>query len=228
MNNIDVQMFLPLNELLELVKKQLQNNFILRKNEYEVIDECIIASLEKCKYNFRGNRNKYYYNNGNLVFNPFNTVQYSIFLYYMSSLLYEEYDNEDLASRVYFLNKLFTGTDLFYAIKLPNIFGMQHPVGAVMGRAVYSDYFYFYQNMTVGGNKNKYPKIEKNVILFANATVLGNSHIGSNCLISANTYVKDETIPSNAIIYGSSPNLIIKRNKDFCEKIINEYFIYEE
>ena len=47
---------------------------------------------------------------------------------------------------------------------------------------------------------------------------MGNSHIGDNCIIGAGTLVKDEDVPENSIVFGKSPNLIIKklnRKKEF-------------
>ena len=59
------------------------------------------------------------------------------------------------------------GVDLFYAIELPPVFGAEHPLGSVMGRAKYGEGFFFYQGCTVGGTRKGeqlyYLKIGKNV-----------------------------------------------------------------
>ena len=101
--------------------------------------------------------------------------------------------------------------DIYYETNLPDIFFLDHPVGSVMGRASYSNYFTFAQNCTVGGNHGIYPCFGEFVSLFANATVIGNSQIGNNVFISANTLVKDEVISDNTIVFGKSPNLIFKQ-----------------
>ena len=71
--------------------------------------------------------------------------------------------------------------DWFYAVELPVHFLCEHPLGSVLGRAIYGDYLFVYQGTTVGGNRNKgilsYPKIGTNVVLYANATILGNTVI---------------------------------------------------
>lgn len=218
MKQLDLKMNISCLELNELVYKQLSNNFILRSGEEIFLKKSIEIALHKINKCFSENRNKYYSVNEKTVFNVFNSGQYTIFLYYVSHILYKIIKNEDLAARVYYLNKMLNGVDLFYAIELPDVFGVEHPVGAVMGRAQYSNYFFFYQNVTVGGNKGKYPEIGNRVVLFANATVLGNSKIGNNCLISANSYIKDMDIPNNTIVYGSSPCLTLKMNQ---ESLIN-------
>ena len=105
--------------------------------------------------------------------------------------------------------------DWFYAIEMPEHFFAEHPVGSVLGRAKYGDYFYTYQGTTVGGNikdnKLYYPEIGHHVKLFSDAKVIGKTKLGNYVVVSANTYIKDEEIPDNCIVFGQSPNLIIKQ-----------------
>lgn len=114
--------------------------------------------------------------------------------------------------------------DWLYAVDLPVHFLCEHPLGSVLGRAKYSDYLFVYQGTTIGGNPHKgriyYPEIGQNVILFANAAVLGDSHIGSNVVISAGTRIMNATIPDNCIVFGSSPELVIKKKS---EREIKQY-----
>lgn len=65
-----------------------------------------------------------------------------------------------------------------------------------------------------GGNKDKYPILGQKVKMFSNSKVIGNSTIGDNVIIAANAYVKDTDIESNSIVFGMSPNLIVKKNKN--------------
>ena len=114
--------------------------------------------------------------------------------------------------------------DWFYAIDLPTHFHCEHPLGSVLGRATYGDYFFVYQGTTVGGNRSKgklfYPMIGTNVILYANATILGNTNIGNNVVVSADSFLINETIPDNCIVFGKSPNISIKEKS---EDEIKEY-----
>ena len=93
---------------------------------------------------------------------------------------------------------------------MPSIFFLDHPVGSVLGRAKYSERFSFSQNCTVGNNKGIYPTFGQNVKMMAGSKVLGNSRIGNNVIISANSYIKDFDIPSYSLVFGISPNLVIK------------------
>ena len=133
------------------------------------------------------------------------------------------------ADQIYYLNKIMHGIDWFYEVDLPIHFFAEHPLGSVLGRAKYGDYLLVYQGTTVGGsykeNKVYYPTIGNNVILFSNASILGKSQIGSNVIISAGTQIVNEDVPDNCIVFGQTPNLIIKeRNKNMMEKTIDTYW----
>lgn len=65
--------------------------------------------------------------------------------------------------------------------------------------------------MEIVGGVLSYPVIGNNVVLYANSTILGNTKIGNNVIISANSYIINEIIPDNSIVFGTSPNLVIKR-----------------
>lgn len=198
----------------ELVMRQLQNIYMLdmhsnlKKYERHLknAEEYAITALE-------GHNNKYF--SGSI--NPLNGVMYTNYLYWLSRSLFEG-NNEEVASMVYGLNKMLHAVDLMYGIDLPKHWSCEHPLGAVMGRAEYGDYFFFYQGCTVGGNYNagklQYPTIGNNVKMYSNSKIIGDSHIGNNVIISANTYLINETVPDNSIVFGQSPNIIIKENKN--------------
>ena len=141
-----------------------------------------------------------------------------IFLYYLSHEMYVNGVNTILCDKMYYLNKVLNGVDLFYAINLPDIFQAEHPLGAVMGCAKYGNRFFFYQGCTVGGTSDKdgnpiYPEIGENVWMFANSSILGKCKVGDNVKIGAGALVKNEDIPSDCIVFGQSPNLVIKKPK---------------
>ena len=88
-------------------------------------------------------------------------------------------------------------------------------MGSVMGRAKYGNRFSFYQGCTVGGQIDKlgniwYPEIGNNVRMYANSSIIGKTKIGEDVIISVGCMVKNDIVPDNAIVFGSSPNLIIK------------------
>lgn len=112
---------------------------------------------------------------------------------------------------MYSLNKALHGLDLYHGIELPAIWGVEHPVGSVMGRAVYGDRFFFYQGCTIGGSGGAYPRLGTDVIMYSNSKILGDSVIGNRVILSANTYVIKKNIPDNSIVFGQGRDLTIKR-----------------
>jgi serine O-acetyltransferase len=60
----------------------------------------------------------------------------------------------------------------------------------------------------------------------AGAKVMGNSNIGDYVVFSANCYVKDQDIPSQSIVFGASPRLIIKRkDKQDILELMKSWFV---
>lgn len=92
-------------------------------------------------------RTSNYFNDGiEGIFKQEHTVEYMTFLYLLSNQLYKD-GQEDLAARVYYLNKVMHSNDWFYAVNLPLHFSAEHPLGSVMGRAEYGDYFFLLSRM---------------------------------------------------------------------------------
>lgn len=219
-----MKMELNMQELEVYVNRQLTSIFGLHAD----LSPYLRLTLERVERCFKATVNKYYKNSeGECCFSPFHSGQYSVFLYYLSNTIHQTSDNSSLATKVYYLNKIMHSVDWYYEIELPEYWGVEHPLGSVLGRAKYANGLFIYQGCTVGGNKGKYPELGENVILYANVTVLGNSKIGNNVIISANTYIINQNIPDCCIVFGNSPNLIIKRkDKLYMNKLISEYLTF--
>lgn len=212
---------LPKTELGGAVFKQLESFFpSLTEVEKQMIEDCLEVVIPQCEYNFSNSENKYFsaLKDGRRItrFDAFHSIQWMTLLYYLSHELYLRKSN--LCDKVYYLNKIMHSVDLFYAIELPQIWSAEHPLGTVMGRAKYSNGFFFYQGCTVGGTKDKdgniyYPVIEENVRMYSNSSILGNCHIGKGAQIGAGAIVKNQDVPAGSVVFGQSPNLIIKYSK---------------
>lgn len=202
-------------------KNEVQSKSLPKKNQIEDyltnqlaffggadISDYLEAAYKRALYCFSRNTNKYFKKG---TIDVHHTGQYAILLCYLARVAFEAGDRET-ADRVYALNKaLLHGFDIFYEVELPNVFFMEHPVGTVLGRAKYSDRLFLGQNVTVGGNKGCYPTIGENVCLHAGCMVVGDSHLGNNIEVSAQAFIRDEVIPDNCLVFGKSPNLVIKQ-----------------
>lgn len=204
------------NELLnKMIKKQLENFFLdLNDLEKAILDDAIYKEMEYFERDNSRIINKYYNH-----FNPYHSDQYAMFLYRVSFRI-SNFENgfEELADKIYYLNKIMHSIDIYHKVKLPRFFFWEHPVGTVIGRAKYGEYFMIQQNCTIGGNYGDtmdevfYPEFLDNVTMFSYSSVVGKSKIGSNVIIASHAFVKDEIIPDNSVVFGSSPKLIIKPN----------------
>lgn len=58
-----------------------------------------------------------------------------------------------------------------------------------------------YQQVTIGKEKGKFPKIGNNVTIFSGAKIIGDVTIGDNCIIGANAVVVKD-VPANSIAIG--------------------------
>ena len=199
----------------EVLIHQLKNHWT-NINEEKII-EAIPIALDAIEKNYSGIPNKRLWNGKEVIFSPYISVQWMNFLYRLSHVLYLN-NEEKSADQVYYLNKILHSNDWFYAIDLPEHFHCEHPLGSVLGRAIYGDFLFIYQGTTIGGNRSRgvlnYPTIGNNVILYSNATILGKCIIGDNVVVSSGAYLINEVIPSNCIVFGKSPNISIKEKTE--------------
>ena len=202
----------PQSDIPSILIHQLESFFPIDEEERACIigrSKSVNERVEKC---FSQTPNKYYHRNGETYFNPFHAGQYTIFLYFYSREVFLN-GYSLLADKIYFLNKIMSSCDLFYEVELPDFFMLDHPQGSVMGRAKYSNGLSFSQYSTVGNNNGIYPIIGENCRMCMNSAIIGNCRIGDNVTLGAGALVKDTDIPSNSLVFGQSPNLIIKQKK---------------
>ena len=114
-----------------------------------------------------------------------------------------------------------TGTDIHPGAEIGDSFFIDHATGIVIGETtIIKNNVTIFQGVTLGGlqvKKNmasvkRHPTIENNVIIYANATILGgNVVIGKNSIIGANVCITESTI-ENSIVAVQSENKIFQRN----------------
>ena len=119
-----------------------------------------------------------------------------------------------------------TGIDIHPGASIGKRFFIDHGTGVVIGEtSIIGDNVKMYQGVTLGalsfakdergeiihGGK-RHPKIEDNVVIYAEATILGNVTIGKDSIVSGNMWVK-ESIPPGVTVVTSRPELIYKKHK---------------
>lgn len=206
---------IPPKTILQLILRQIDTLFLINDTDRTLVNDYFEQALERSERCFSQNPNKYYHCNKETYFNPYHSVQYMTFLYYLSNCIYRVNGNNITSDKLYYLNKTLNGVDLFYTVNMPDHFMAEHPIGSVIGHAKINNGFLFYQNCTVGGfhlpeGRIVYPIIGSDVKLFAGSSIIGDCRIGNHVNIGAGTIVKNQHIPSNSNVFGQSPNLIIK------------------
>ena len=181
--------------LAEYVARQI-NVFFPDRDETAAVRTMMGDALARMEHCVRHVRMKGWWTDGPR-FSHLHTDQYAVFLYFLSNTAHGQ-GADSVAAKVYALNKALHGLDAFYEVPLPAIFALVHPVGTVLGRATYNDYFCAYQNATVGSDLDHvHPVIGKGVVMYGGARVIGDAHIGDNCLIGAACAIVGKSVPTH-------------------------------
>lgn len=210
---------IPKDDILRLTLRQVEALFEATETDRALVRHHFGEAVERCERCFSENPNKYYRRDGEVYFNPYHSVQYMTYLYYLSNSLYRAEGSHPTCDKLYCLNKALNGLDLFYAVGLPAYFSAEHPVGTVIGgHGRIGRGFFFYQGCTLGGYHEadgtvSYPDLGDNVHMYAHSALIGRCRVGDNVNIGAGALVKNQDIPDNVNVFGQSPNLIIKPKK---------------
>ncbi len=102
-----------------------------------------------------------------------------------------------------------TGTDIHAGATIASPFFIDHATGIVIGETtVIEKYVKLYQGVTLGAlsvskdlkSTKRHPTVEKNVCIYANATILGGeTTVGKNSIIGGNTWIT-KSIPEKSIV----------------------------
>jgi len=106
-----------------------------------------------------------------------------------------------------------TGIDIHPGAQIGEYFSIDHGTGVVIGETcVIGNHVLIYQGVTLGAkrftfdengiplNIPRHPIIEDNVVIYANANVLGRITIGSNSIIGGNVWVTSNVPPNSKIV----------------------------
>ncbi len=207
-----MKLSVTINQLSEYLTRQIElfypDAMDVRTGLIKIMPD-VVERLDHC---FSHVHKKYYFEQGEAVFNHLNSDHYAMFLYIVSNTAYRQ-DFTQVAEKAFLLNKALHGIDAFYSITLPDIFLFVHPVGTVLGNANFANFLVVYQNVTVGSDwEGIYPDLGKANVLYSKSSVIGKCSIGDNVCFAANTFVKNMDVPDNSVVVGSYPANSIKAN----------------
>lgn len=165
----------------------------------------IEPTLERLEHCFSRIERKYYNADGVARFDHLNSDHMAMFLYMLANTSWRQTGDTELPTKLFYLNKILNGLDLYFSVALPDVFLLVHPVGTVIGNASYSDYLVVYQNCTVGADNGVYPTFGEGTILFSRSSVLGDVTVGANVVFAANSFVVNTAVPADSIVVGQFP-----------------------
>jgi serine O-acetyltransferase len=155
-------------------------------------------------------------------FNPLQSSQHCIFLYYLANTIWRRSGDTAAATRLFLMNKALHGIDLFYEIAMPEVFYIGHSLGIVLAKATYGNFLVLYQNSTVGRHKDQIPVIGERVVLYPNTAVAGRSVVGDDCVVSQGTSVINREIPAGQMVFGQGGGELALRPRP--EGLLQDYF----
>jgi serine O-acetyltransferase len=200
-------------QLAALAARQCDNLF----PDGDPVPQALVATavpraLERLEHCFAQVDNKYFFDGSAAVFNHLHGDQYAIWLYFLANELHHQGGDPAVCSKLFLLNKALHGCDIFYEVALPEIFLLVHPLGTVLGRGNYADYFVAYQRVGVGSNHDIYPTFGTHVTLRPGSAVLGKCVIGDGCQIATESLVIDRDVPPGMLYIGNPKTAVMKPN----------------
>ncbi|WP_424984240.1 hypothetical protein [Maritalea sp. S77] len=211
MNSLETS--LSTRELAEYVAGQLNQFFPDNKPTSTIeIMPFVQRALKRLEHCFSRIDNKYFFDGKKVYFNHLHGDQYAMWLYFLSSEIFRTEQDLKLPSKIFLLNKSLHGCDIFFEVELPSVFLLVHPLGTVLGRGNYADYFVAYQRCSVGSNHDIFPTFDQHVTLRPGATVLGDCRIGHNVQVAAETLLVDRAVDAEKTVMGRPGYHVVKNN----------------
>ena len=135
----------------------------------------------------------------------------AILAYRLSHILWED-GNKVEARFISEVAHSITGIDIHPGATIGDNFAIDHGTGIVIGETTkIGNNVVIYQGVTLGAihlnnrdqvNQKRHPTIGDNVVIYANATILGGETIiGDNSIIGANTFITKSVEPNSVVYY---------------------------
>lgn len=185
-----MKLSLEKHDLLTYVATQMDHFF---PDKYYLkgsdVSSALDLALERLEYCYQHICVKAYNDGKQTYFSHLHGDQYSQFLYYFSNSLWSISENKPLCDKMVQLNRCLSGMFYSYHSGLPDIFLLSHPVGSVLGKAKYGNYFYCAQNCTVASQVGD-KQFGEGLFLGEGASILDtNIEIGDWVVVGAGTTV---------------------------------------
>lgn len=219
-----MELSLKKNDLRDYLADQLDHFFPdgmhMQGND---IDSAMDLGLERLEHCFKCITFPSYSNDaGQTFFSHLHGDQYAQFLYYFSNSLWKTSENKAICDKILYLNRILNGFFLSYKCELPEHFFLGHPVGTIIGNAVYNDYLVIFHDVTINTDQSEdgspAPVIGRGAFFGAGSKLIGNKPVGNRVSLSVDTVVYDKAIPDDSVVIRDDEGrtIIKKRSKSTC------------
>ena len=152
------------------------------------------------------------------------TALHAIFIHRIAHFLHTKLRIPVLPRLISVLIRFWSGIEIHPGAKIGKGFFIDHGTGVVIGEtAEIGDNCVLFHGVTLGGtghHKDKrHPTVGKNVLIGANATLLGPIKVGDNSKIGATTVIINRDVPPDCTVVGA-PGKIVKRNGICIEELL--------
>ena len=116
-----------------------------------------------------------------------------------------------------------TGTDIHPGAQIGESFFIDHATGTVIGETtIIGNNVMIYQGVTLGAfhidkalsHTKRHPTIEDNVVIYANATILGgDTVVGKGSTIGANVWITETVAPQSFVYHKPETRIVNKKNE---------------
>lgn len=219
-----MQLSMSKGELKNYIKRQLAaffpDGFTMEGNDVDIAFELGLERLENC---FQYLTFPAYCDEaGQTFFSHLHADQYAQFLYYFSNSLWNTSQNKPICDKLMYLNRVLNSWFFSYKGELPDIFFLGHPVGTILGNAVYSNFLVVFQNVTINTNADEYgnpaPVLGKGLFLGAGSKIIGSKKVGDRVSLSVDAVVYNQEVPDDMVVIKNNMGevQIVKRKKTHC------------
>jgi serine O-acetyltransferase len=139
------------------------------------------------------------------TFNYLHSSQYCTYLYFLSNTIWVRSCTIHVPTKIFLLNKLLNGIDLFYEISMPDIFFIGHSTG--------------------GKNHGVAPALEAGIIMYPNSAIIGNCKIGSEAIIAQGVSVIGRDVSPGSMVFTGRAGML--NEKPLKRRIIDDFFRFE-
>ena len=221
---------LPKAELLDYIRAQTRTFFPDRYDfaggDVDIAFQIALDRLEHCMCVIT--HPGFHDAQGNTTFSHLHADQYAQLLYFLGNSLWHQSQNRPLCDKLLLLNRTLFSLFLSYKCAMPEHFLLGHPIGTILGNAVYGDYLVVFQGVTVNTAADEdgapAPRLGKGLFLGAHAKVIGSLPVGDRVSIGVDAMVYQQAIPDDSVVSAEGPNgnTVRPRRKAQCKA--QDYF----